>query len=324
MKPTRRGMLAALGAFLLVFAQVHIAAQEVYPNRPIKIIVPFPPGGIVDALTRVVAEKLSVKFGQPVIVENKAGATGNIGAELVANARPDGYTLLSTPPPPLVINQSLFKQLPFDPVRFVPITVIAGAPNVLVGNAKLRANNAGELIAQAKEHPGMLNYASTGSGGTPHVTAEWFKSAVGVQITHIPYKGAQAYPALLAGDVDVMFMPLSDALPHIRSGRLKALAVGSEKRIAALPGVHTLAETVPGFVSTTWIAIVATPGTSPAIAGKLYAAIDEALQLPEIRKMLVDLNLDPIGGSPAETAAFLKEEAERWNKVLRSAQIKAD
>lgn len=324
MQDTCRGLFAALGALWLVFTPLSAVAQDSYPSRPVKIVVPFPPGGASDALTRIVAEKVAARLGQPFIIENKAGASGNIGAELVASARPDGYTLMSSPPPPLVINQSLFPQLAFDPGRFVPVTVIARAPNVLVAHPRLRASSTGELIAQAKANPGVLNYASTGSGGTPHLTAEWFKSLAGVQLTDIPYKGPQAYPALLAGEVDLMFMTLGDALPHIRSGGLKALAVGSEQRVATLPGVPTLAETIPGFVSTTWFAVVATPGTPPDIAQKLSAAFNEALQLPEIIHKLTDLSFEPMGGTPAQTAGFFKREAQRWSQVIRAAQIKAD
>ena len=324
MQATCRGLFAALGALSLVFTPLPAAAQDSYPSRPVRIVVPFPPGGAADSLTRIVAEKVAARLGQPFIIENKAGASGNIGAELVASARPDGYTLMSSPPPPLVINQSLFPQLAFDPARFVPVTVIARAPNVLVAHPRLRASSTGELIAQAKANPGVLNYASTGSGGTPHLTAEWFKSLAGVQLTHIPYKGAQAYPALLAGEVDLMFMTLGDALPHIRSGGLKALAVGSEQRVAALPGVPTLAETIPGLISTTWFAVVATPGTPPDIAQKLSAAFNEALQLPEIMYKLANLSFEPMGGTPAQTAAFFNGEAQRWSQVIRAAQIKAD
>jgi tripartite-type tricarboxylate transporter receptor subunit TctC len=324
MRSTRQDLFAGFFVFLAVVTPPQAASQEVYPNHLVRIIVPFPPGGAVDALTRMVAERVAGRLGQPIIVENKPGASGNIGAEMVANAKPDGYTLLASPPPPLVINQSLFTQLPFDPARFVPITVIAGAPNVLVAHPKLRADSARELIARAKEHPGKLNYASTGSGGTPHLTAEWFKSVAGVQITHVPYKGAQAYPSLLAGEVDIMFMSLGDALPHIRAGKLKALAIGSANRIAALPDVQSLAETIPGFVSSTWFAVVATPGTPASVAEKLSDAMNEALRLPDISRKLADLNFDPIGGSPTQTAAFLKDEVERWDKVIRAANIKAD
>ena len=320
---------SVLPVFVLVgtfgFFPLYVAAQEAYPNRPIRMILPFPPGGAADVLTRIVTEKLAPKLGQPIIIENKPGASGNIGAEMVANAKPDGYTLLAAPPPALVVNQSLFLQLPFDPAKFVPVTVMAGFPNVLVVNSKLQASNLGELLTYAKAHPGKLNYASTGKGGTPHLTTEWFKAVTSVQLTHVPYKGyPQAIPPLLAGDVDMMFMNLVDALPHIRSGKLKALAIASEKRSAVLPDVPALVETIPGFISSAWVAVVATPNTPLAIAEKLSAAIAETLRLPEVAKKLADLHLDPIGGSPAQTAAFFKEESTRWGMVIRTANIKAD
>ena len=324
MKIAANSFAAGLISVLAIVLPLKAAAQDNYPSRAIRIVVPFPPGGAVDALSRMVAEKLAARFGQPVIVENKPGASGNIGAETVANARPDGYTLLSSPPPPLVINKMLFPHLPFDPATFVPITLLTGAPNILVANPKVSAENVAEFIAQARAQPEKFNYASTGSGGTPHVTAEWFKSAAKVQIAHIPYQGIKAYAALLAGEVDVAFMNLGDALPYIRSGRLKALAVASEKRISQLPGVAPLADMLPGFVSSTWFGVVATPGTPMAVAEKLSAAIGDALREPDIAKKLVELNLDPIGGTPAQTAAFLKEETERWRKVIRAADIKAD
>ncbi|MEO5596106.1 MAG: tripartite tricarboxylate transporter substrate binding protein [Lysobacteraceae bacterium] len=324
MRVTSRGLFTGFLIALTGFMQVPAAAQETYPNHPIKIVVPFPPGGAVDALSRLVAEKISKQLGQPALVENKPGASGNIGAEMTANARPDGYTLLSSPSPPLVINQSLYPHLPFDPATFVAVTILAGAPNVLVAHPRLQADSAPELIAWATAHPGQLNYASTGSGGTPHITTEWFKSAANIQITHVPYQGVKGLFALLAGEVDLMFMNLGDALPYIRSGKIKALAVASEKPIAQLPGVATLAETIPGFVSLTWFGIVATPGTPPSVADKLSAAIAQALQLPDVAKWLGDRNLDPIGGSPAQTAAFLKDETRRWSEVIRAAHIKVD
>lgn len=309
---------------IFTFGPFYVAAQDAYPNRPIRVIVPFPAGGALDVLTRVVTANLSVKFGQPIIVDNKPGASGNIGTEMVANAKPDGYTLLATPPT-FVINQHLFAQLPFDPTKFAPVTVMTGAPNLLIVNAKLPANTISELLSYAKAHPGKLNYASTGTGGTPHLTTEWFKAVASVQLTHVPYKGyPPAIPPLLAGEVDMMFMNLADALPHIRSGKLKALAIGSESRSEALSEVPTMAETIPGFVSVTWFAIAATPGTPMPIAEKLSAAIAETLRLPEVAKKLADLHLDPIGGSPAQTAAFFKEESTRWGKVIRTANIKAD
>jgi tripartite-type tricarboxylate transporter receptor subunit TctC len=307
-----------------VLATPPAAAQDVYPSRLIRIIVPYPPGGAADSLTRMVADKLSAQLGQPFIIENKPGASGNIGAEMVARAAPDGYTLLSAPPPPLVVNQSLFPQLGFDPARFVPVTVIAGAPNVLVVHPKVAATNLRQFIELAKAQPGMLSYASTGSGGTPHLTAEWFKAAAGLDIAHIPYKGALAYPAVLSGEVEMMFMNLGDALPHLRSGTLRALAVCSEQASPALPGVPALAATMPGFVSSTWYGVVAPPGTPPAIVDKLWSAVTVALKSPDVSKRLADLYFEPIGSSPAQSAAFFGQEVQRWQQVILQANIKPE
>jgi tripartite-type tricarboxylate transporter receptor subunit TctC len=317
-------IVGAACLWLAALVAAPVAAQDAYPSRPITMVVPFPPGGVADLLARLMADKLAAALGQAVIVQNKPGATGNIGAEAVANAKPDGYTVLSTPPPPLVINKSVLPRLSFDPAQFVPITVIAGAPNVLVASAKLRVDSTRALLELARAQPGKLNYGSTGPGGTPHLTAEWFKSAAGVQLTHVPYTGSAAYAALLAGDVDVMFMNLGDAWPHLRSGKLKPLATAGATRSAALPGTPALAETLPGFVSTTWYAVVAPPGTPRAIADKLCAALNDALHQPDVVARLADVHLEPIGGSPAHTAAFLDEETQRWSRVIRQAGIKAD
>lgn len=324
MKFAHRTSLAAISIAVALFGSFHAGAEDTYPNRTIRMVYPFPPGGVADVLSRMVADKVGAKLGQTIFIDNKPGASGNIGAEMVANAKPDGYTLLSTPPPPLVINQSLYPKLPFDPVKFVPITVMAASPNVLVVHPKVQASDVSELVAYAKAHPGKLNYASTGSGGTPHLTMEWFKSLTGAEVTHVPYKGAQAFLPLIAGEVDMMFINIGDALPHLRNGKLKALAIGSTKRNAALPDVPTLAETIPGFVSVTWFGVVASPGTPMAVAEKLSAAIADALQSPDVAKKLADLYMQPVGGSPAQTAAFFKEETERWSRVIHAANIKAD
>jgi tripartite-type tricarboxylate transporter receptor subunit TctC len=322
MMRTRNSLLTVLALILPVLAPVQ--AQEAYPSQPIKIIVPFPPGGVVDALARLMGDRLQARLGQPVHVENKPGAAGNIGAELVAQAKPDGYTLLVAPPPPLVINQSLYPKLPFDPQTFVPVTVIATAPNVLVAHPKVSAGAVGELASEARVQPGKLKYASTGIGSTGHVTTEWLKSIAKVDLTHVPYQGVLAYPAILSGEVDVMFMTLSDALPYIRSGKLKALAVGSDKRISELPQVPALTETMQGFVSLGWFGVVSSPGTPSQVAEKLSEEIANALRRPDMAKKLKDMGVEPVGGSPTQTAAFFKEEAERWSKVIREANIKID
>ena len=316
-------MRALLFATLLASLPLH--AQD-WPAKAVRIIVPFPAGGSADLLPRVVAEKLTEKWGQPVIVDNRPGAAGNIGADTVFRAEPDGYTLLSSPPPPLVINKLLYPKLSYDPAQFVPITVIGAIPNVLLVHPKVGANSVAELIAIAKQNPGKLNYASQGSGTTSHLTAELFKAmAGGLQIAHIPYKGtAPALTDLLAGQVDMMCDNLGVSLPHVRSGKLKALAVASRNRFAGLPNVPALAETLPGFESVAWFGIVAPPKTNGAIVEKIAAAVQEALKLPEVQKRLADLSAEPMGLGPGETAAFMRQEVERWGAVIRTAGVKLE
>jgi len=299
-------------------------AQE-FPNRPIKIIVPFAPGASTDILARLTGTKLRAKWGQPVIVENRGGDGGNIGAAEVYHAKPDGYTLLVSPPSTLVINKSLYGKLTYDSDLFVPVTVIATVPTVLVVYPKVSANSVQDLIALSKGHPGQFNYASQGNGSTAQLTAEMFKLATGVKITHVPYKGAApALTDLIAGHVEIMFANLASALPFIRSGQLRAIGVASEKRNAFLPGVPTMSEVLPGFTSETWIGMVASPKTPAEIANKISAAVAEALKLPDVAKGIADLSADPVGSTPAETAVFLKHEAERWGSVIRSVGAKAD
>ena len=312
----------ALGC--VVPAQAQDAAHA-YPTRAIRIIVPFPAGGTADLLPRIVAEKLSSSWGQPVIVDNRAGAAGNIGAEMVYHAEPDGYTLLSAPPPPLVINPSLYPKLAFDPTRFVPVSVMAAVPNVMLVHAKVPANNVRDLIAWAKAQPDRLIYSSQGGGTTSHLTTEMFKSAAGLSATHVPYKGtAPALAALLSGEVNLMFDNLGVSLQHVRAGRVKALAVCSEKRVASLPDVPAMAETYPGFVAVAWFGVVAPPKTPAAIAGKLSGAIADVLKLPDVNKRLIELSAEPIGNTPVQMAAFMKEDAARWRTVIRSANVKLD
>jgi len=292
----------------------------------VRIVVPFPAGGSADLLPRVVAEKVAEKWSQPVIVENRPGAAGNIGADVVFRAEPDGYTLLSAPPPPLVINKLLYPKLTYDPAQFVPITVIAAIPNVLLVHPRTKVDTVQELIALAKANPGRLNYASQGNGSTSHLTAELFKAmAGGLSITHVPYKGtAPALADLIAGQVEMMCDNLGVSLPHVRSGRLKALAVASRTRVAALPEVPALAETLPGFEAVAWFGIVAPPRTPAAIAARVQAAVAEALRHPDVQKRLGELSAEPLGLTPAETAAYMRQETERWGGVIRAANVKLD
>ncbi len=306
------------------------ALGQEWPAKTVRIIVPFPAGGSADLLPRIVGEKLAERWGQPVIVENRPGAAGNIGADLVFKAEPDGYTLLSAPPPPLVINRLLYPKLSYDATQFVPMTVIAAIPNVLLVQPKLGVNSVAELISLARNNPGKLNYASQGSGTTSHLTAELFKSMAGgaegpLRITHVPYKGtAPALADLLGGQVDMMCDNLGVSLPHVKSGKLKALAVASRKRFAALPDVPALAETLPGFESQAWFGIVGPPKTPGPIADKVSSAVMEVLKLPDVQKRLADLSAEPMGLGPGETAAFMKQETERWGAVIRAAGVKLD
>ena len=288
--------------------------------------MPFPAGGTADLLPRIIAEKLSSQWGQPVIVDNRAGAAGNIGAEMVYIAEPDGYTLLSAPPPPLVINPSLYPKLAFDPTRFEPVSVMAAVPNVMLVHPKVPANNVRELIAWAKAQPDRLTYSSQGGGTTSHLTTEMFKAAAGgLSATHVPYKGtAPALAALLSGEVNLMFDNLGVSLQHARTGRIKALAVCGERRVAALPDVPTMAETYPGFVSVAWFGVVGPPKMPARIATRLSTTIADTLKLPEVAKRLAELSAEPVGNTPAQMAAFMKEDAARWRTVVRSANVRLD
>jgi tripartite-type tricarboxylate transporter receptor subunit TctC len=320
----RTACLAALLAVPGAWAQPPAAN---YPTRAIRVIVPFPAGGAADALPRIVAERLAARWGRPVIVENRAGASGSIGAEAVARAEPDGYTLLATPPAPLVINPSLYLKLPYDPTQFVPVTVMAAIPSVLLVNAaKVPANTLQEFVAFVRANPDRLNYASQGTTTVSFLTTEMFKTAAGsLRITHVPYKGtAPGLAALLAGEVDMMFDNLGVTVQHVRAGRLKALAVGSSRRAPSLPEVPAMAEFYPGFVSIAWFSVSAPPRTSGAIAEKLSAAIAEILRQPDAATRLEALSASPIGSTPAAMAALMKEDTERWRGVIRAAGVKPE
>jgi tripartite-type tricarboxylate transporter receptor subunit TctC len=316
-------VFACLAMFVAPFIY---AAQPAYPSRLVKIIVPFPAGGTADVLPRILAEKLSAKWGQPVIVENRAGAGGNIGAEAVAKADPDGYMLLASPPGPLAINHNLYKKLAFDPTKFVPVTVMATVPNVLAVRSTLPVDSVTALIAHAKSKPGTVTFASQGNGSTSHLTAVMFEAMAGIQMLHVPYKGtAPALTDLLGGQVDIFFDNLGSSLTYHQSGKLKILAVASPQRVASLKNVPTIAEAaLPGFRSVTWFAVVAPPGTPAPIAAQVQAAIKEVLQMPDVRKRFLDQSAEPIGGTPAETASFIKDEVARWEKVISSAKVTLD
>ncbi|HEY4689825.1 MAG TPA: tripartite tricarboxylate transporter substrate binding protein [Anaerolineae bacterium] len=304
-------------------AQAQAQAQD-YPDKPVRIIVPSPPGSTTDAFARLIGQKLSAKWGQPVLVENRAGAGGNLGAEAVFRSPPDGSMLLFTAGP--LVQKSLYPKLNYDPEGLVPLSAAAVAYLVLVVNSKVPAQTLPELIAYAKANPDKLNYASQGIASNAHLTGEMFKGMAGVKIVHVPYKGlAPALTDLVAGQVDMAFFSLGQSLPHIRSGKLRALAISSEKRSPLLPDLPTVSETVPGFISTNWFGMFAPPGTPPAIANKISAATHEALHTPEIASWLSSTNAYvAVGGTPAETAQFIRQDNERWIKVIKATGITAE
>jgi tripartite-type tricarboxylate transporter receptor subunit TctC len=326
---SRRGALAPM-ALLVLAAWAASAAPaawaEDYPARTVKMIVPFPAGGTADALPRIIAEWLSRKWGQSVIIEDRTGAGGNIGAEVVAKSDPDGYTLLASPAPPLVINQNLYPRLDFDPLKFVPIVVIGRVPNALVVNPdRVAANSVKDFIAYAQANPGKVTDATQGNGTTSHLTSELFQMMTHVKLQNVPYRGsAPALNDLVAGSVDCMFDNLGVSMQLIKAGKLKLIAVASAERMTSLPDVPAIAETLPGFAAVAWYAIVAPPGTPAAIAEKINAGVDEALRDADVRQRLAVLSAEPVGGSLAATAAYFREETERWKSVIVSAHVTLD
>jgi tripartite-type tricarboxylate transporter receptor subunit TctC len=308
---------------LASLAMGDLASAQPYPSKPIHIVVPLPPGSNGDLMPRILGQHLSQKLGQPVVIENRSGAAQNLGAEYVSRAAPDGYTLLATPQGPLVISPSFYPNLPFDPSQFVPITIMAKLPYILVVHPNVPVSNFKEFIAYAKANPGKLNYGTPGLGSSSHLTGEMLKLAAGIQMTHVPYAGlAPAITDLLAGHTDVITANLDSVLIHVQAGKLKGLAVTSVTRAPEVPGLPAIAETYPEVVSTSWFAVVAPPKTSPEIAEKLSRAFAEILREPEIEKRWREMSLTPVGGTPAEVGAFLQEETARWRKVIVSGGIK--
>ena len=319
------GISRALAFCLIALGIVAGAARaDSYPDHPVKIIGPFPAGGTADAVPRIVGDFLSRKWGQSVVIENHTGAAGNIGAELAYRAAPDGYTLMSTPPPPLVMNQSLYPKLGFDPAKFEPISVMAQVPSGLIVNPdKIKANNLAELIDYLKKNPGKVTAATQGNGTTSHLTAELFKLLAKVSFLNVPYRGSSpALQGLLAGDVDLMFDNLGVSLPLVTAGKLRILAVASAQRLPSLPDVPAIAETLPGFESVAWFAVVAPPGTPKAIVDKINADVSDALKQLDVQAKLKNLSAEIYGGSPEKAAKYMVEEVARWGGVIKAADIK--
>jgi tripartite-type tricarboxylate transporter receptor subunit TctC len=319
---TRRSVVAGLSLASLACGD-RAAHADSYPNRPVKIVVPFAAGGTADAVPRLVGAWLARKWAQAVIIENRTGAAGNVGAEFVYRAVPDGYTLLSSPPPPLVINQGLYPKLGFDPAKFEPIVVMAHVPNALIVNPDtIKAASVAALIDYLRQNPDKITAATQGSGTTSHLTAELFRLMAKVQLRYIPYRGsAPALQGLLGGDVDLMFDNLGVSLPLVQAGKLKLLAVASAERLPSLPDVPTLSESLPGFEAVAWYAIAAPPGTPRAIVDKINADVNEALRQPEIQDRLKTFSAVIFGGSVERTRQYLQEEVERWGGVIKAAGV---
>ena len=312
----------ATGFVLCAFA----AAAEPYPSKPIKWVVPFPPGGAMDSMARTLGEKLSTSMKQPVIIENRAGAGGSIGSNLVAKSAPDGHTMMIVSIGQAV-NPSIYPKLPYDGVRdFEPVSLVGIVPNLLVAHPSVKANNVKELIALAKAQPGKITYASAGNGTTVHLAAELFNSMAGVDLMHIPYKGsAPAVTDLMGGQVDIMFDSLSSAKPYVESGKLKALAVTTAKRSAAFPKVPTVAESgLPGYELSGWYAVFVPAKTPKPVVDRLHAELVKALKQEDVRARFALIGAEPVGSSPQELAATLKTETARWEKIVRERTIKAD
>ncbi len=318
-------VLAAIAVALMAMTSVASAQDSTtdFPSRPIKIVVCVPAGGGVDTVARVVAKELQEKLGQPVVVENRAGAAGNIGADFVFHAKPDGYTLLAAQPAPLTVNPLLYKDMAFDPSKFVPVGIMTSAPNVLMVRANFPAKTAQEFLAYAKANPGKINFGSQGIGTTSHLTTALFEERTGTSMVHVPFKGtAPALNALIGGYIDMIFMELASANKLAKGGQARILAVATDKRIPSLPDVPTFAEIgVKGFESSTWNAIAAPPGTPPVIVEKLNDAVTDALNSPGAVDLFHKLNLQPEPGSPSQAASFIHAQTALWSDVIAKAHI---
>jgi tripartite-type tricarboxylate transporter receptor subunit TctC len=313
--------LLAAAAFLATATPGH--AQDTYPSRPIKLVVCLPAGGGVDTVSRIIAEKMTKFLGQPVVVENKGGQSGNLGAEFVYSSDPDGYTLLASQPAPITTAPILFKKLNFDPTKFEPVAVMSAITNTLLVRPDFPASNVKEFIAYVKANPGKVTYASQGNGTTSHLTGAMFASVTGTKMNHIPYRGtAPAINDLIGGHVDVMFNELATSIELHKAGRAKLLAVTSEKRIPELPDVPTMQEAgVPNFISDTWNAISAPPKTPAAVVAKLNAAVNQALNDPDVKAQYARLHLQAVGGTPENMAKIVKADTQRWGAVIKSANV---
>ena len=321
---TRRQATAWAGASLALLAGA-ASAQSSYPNKPIRLVVPFATGGTTTILARLLADRMGQALGQPVVVDNRPGAGGNVGMDMVAKAEPDGTTILMGPIG-LAINPALYSKMPFDPLKdLAPIGLYGGVPNLLVVHPGLPVGSVQELVAYAKANPGKLNYASNGNGTSSHLAAEMLKSAAGIEIVHVPYKGGgPAMQDLIGGQVSMLFDQMPAVLPQVQAGRVKALGVSSLKRSAAAPDVPAISEALPGFDMTVWFGFLAPRGTPADIVNKLNAEMQRALKDKAFQTQLAGMGVTPMPGTPEEFARYLRSETSRWTKVGHDSCAKLD
>ena len=311
-------------SLVLIAMALSVHGQERYPSKPLRIVVPFAPGGSTDIFARLVGERLGSALGQPVVIENRAGAGGNIGADVVAKGAPDGYTLLMATTGVMAINNALYKSMTYDAAKdFEPVIFIASITNVLIVPPELPARNVAELIALAKSQPGKLSFASSGAGSSTHMSAELFKSLTGTDILHIPYKGSgQALPDLISGRVSMMFENAPGAVSYIKAGKVRALAVTGLERSAALPELPTVAESgVPGYESLSWSGLATPAGTPKEIIQKINRETRAILATPEMRAKLAEQGAEAVGGPPEQFAGHIRAEREKWSRLIRERNI---
>ncbi len=327
LRPCRSSTASIVLAALAIAATGLVHAQDAYPTRPIRMLVPFSPGGASDTAARVVGQQLAPRFGQQIVIENRPGAGGVIGTEIAARATPDGYTLLMGSNTEVVINPNLYKKLPYDTQRdFMPISLVADTPLILVVNPSVPVKSVQELIALAKAKPGVLNYASSGNGSTVQLAGEMFKSMAGVNIRHIPFNGsAPAVIQTIAGETQLVIPAMPAALQQARSGKLRALAVTTAKRVSAAPELPTVAESgVPGYEITIWNGLLAPAGTPKPVLDRLYTELLKVLAMPEVKQSFTNIGAEVVTSTPAQFAAFIKSDLAKYAKVVKDADVKID
>ena len=323
----RRTLLAGATAAGLAMATGGSWAQSAWPNKPVNLVVPFPAGGGTDAFARPLAAQFSKVTGKTLVIDNRGGAGGTVGASYAAKGAPDGYTLFMGTVGTQSINASLYKKMPFDPIKdFAPLTRVANVPNLLVANPQQPFKTVPEMIAYAKANPGKINFGSPGNGASPHLSGELFNAMAKVELTHIPYKGsAPAVTDLLGNQIAIMFDNLPSVIPHVRSGKLRAIAITTAKRSPELPDVPTIAEAgVPGYEAMSWFGLLAPAATPAPVLAKLSGALAKVLANPEVKKKIVDQGGEPVNETPAQFAAFIQSESVKWGKVVKSSGASLD